>query len=270
VLELPGDKGPLRVRPARLPPARNPVRGYAAGAASDVEGKPMMLASGQVQWGDVASWVAGLATAGAFVVTYLLLRLTLREQREQRQERTLEQARHVSVWTEVTDFGDKMIPDVVTVTLRNSGREPIYSTRVAVGADWWSDPKTRYVEVKNVPEVFPPDSREGYQVEIHVGRTRGGDPELRPPAEVIFCDSEGRWYCRDRFGGLREITEELPPSGSAHFFKPPLHTIGGGSRRRRGRDRPHQLPQAVLGGLVQLLPHHPGSKETVKIAAVDR
>jgi hypothetical protein len=183
-----------------------------------------LQSSTHVQWGDVAAWLGSVATSVALLLTYRLLRITLQEQRTQRAEERRSQARKVSAWCERVDPASDDEPDSVIVRLQNVSDEPIYSTRVAVGADWRSD-GTRYTEL-DLGYIVPPHYNEPHTVKIHVGRTSDGTPESSPPVEIIFSDaSGGRFWRRDRYGGLSEIKDELPPSGAAHFFKKPVSLL---------------------------------------------
>ena len=74
--------------------------------------------------------------------------------------------------------------------------------------------------------VIPPHSNERHDVSLRLRRIADGVPEPSPPVEIIFSDaSGGRFWRRDRYGGLSEIKGTLPPSGLAHFFRDPTNTL---------------------------------------------
>ena len=179
----------------------------------------MVMASSQLQWGDVAAWVGSIATSVALLLTYFLLRITRREQRAAQADERQAQARKVSAWCNRVDPAPGKGPDTVHVKLKNASDEPIYGVRVAVGSDWWSDPIT-YKEL-DLSYVIAPRHDEEYSIELRLGRTAEGDPEHSPPVEITFSDaSGGKFWHRDRYGGIREITGKAPPSSEDYFFKP--------------------------------------------------
>ena len=175
-----------------------------------------------VAWGDVPTWIGGLGTAAAFWVTYLLLRLTRREQRAIREEQRREQARGVAAWCLSVEVGDSGGPAAATVVFSNRSDEPVYHVRLAVGVDWASE---EHVEVKGIPYVIPPrdEAQYGARFESRGDRWHGRRAESLP-VEILFADAAGRFWRRDRYGGLTEIVEGLPPS-SALFFTEPAVTI---------------------------------------------
>jgi hypothetical protein len=179
-----------------------------------------------VQWGDVATWVGGIATAIALFLTYALLRVTRREQRALQLEKRQAQARQVSAWTsQIRETSDRSAYSV-TVTLKNSGTEPVYGLRIAVGSGWTGKPIT-YDEL-DLFYIVPPVSQLEKEKVLQLDPAPNGRVESNLPVEMLFSDAAGRYWHRDREGGLTEITEGLPPSGDKYFFK----TIASTSRRR--------------------------------------
>jgi hypothetical protein len=175
-----------------------------------------------VQLGDVPAWIGSIATSVALLLTYSLLRTTRREQAALRAEQRQSQARKVSAWCERVEPAPGTGPDKVTIRLQNISDEPIYSVRVAVGAQWAK--RSKYEEL-DVGYVLAPQSDERHTVEIRLDRTSGA-PDPSPPVEIIFSDASGGnfWY-RDRYGGLTEITTGLPAAGvAAVFFQDPANT----------------------------------------------
>lgn len=176
-----------------------------------------------VQWGDAAAWVGSVGSSVALLLTYALLRVTREEQRALREEQRRDQAKSVSAWCETVEPSQASEPDRVTVRLQNASDEPIYGVRVAVGSDWWSEP-IQYVEV-GLPYVIAPHYSGLHTASIRAGRSVGDTYEQSPPVEVIFCDAGGRFWRRDRYGGLTELTRNLPPSAAKHFFTTPAVTL---------------------------------------------
>lgn len=77
-----------------------------------------------VQWGDVGTWVAGLATAAAFFVTASVFTMQLRDRRR-------EDARQVSAWINLRHLRSE--PPQYEVKCRNGSAEPIFSVAVVLG-----------------------------------------------------------------------------------------------------------------------------------------
>jgi hypothetical protein len=196
-----------------------------------------MVATGtDVQWGDVAGWVGSIATSVALLLTYGLLRLTRREQRTLQADERQAQARKISAWCERVDSASGNGPDSAVVRLQNSSDEPIYGVRVAVGASWWSE-QIKYEEL-DLSYVIAPNYNKPHVVKLRLARTADGHPEPSPPVEIIFSDaSGGKFWHRDRYGGLREITGQAPPSSVDILFKRPVNSVAGASVRRVLRAR---------------------------------
>src|ERR1700683_1223792 len=169
-----------------------------------------------VEWGDVASWVGSIATSGALFLTYGLLRLSRNDQRELRAEQRQNQARKVSAWCESVEAADGGTVERVRVRLQNASDEPIYGARVAVGYDWLTA-KSDYTEL-GLDYVIAPRYDQTHSVEIRAREPGTADRHRTLPVEIMFSDaSGGRFWHRDRYGGLAEITGTLPPSGREHF-----------------------------------------------------
>lgn len=179
-------------------------------------------AMGPVQLGDVATWVGGAATAVALVLTWALLLITRREQRSQESDQRQAQAHRVSGWSDRSEQVGDTAMHAITVSVQNASNEPVYGVRAAVGAAWFGD-RIPHKELK-LRYVLPPkcDQQETVNLELH--RSAAGGYEPAPPVELIFRDAAGRYWHRNRNGGLTEITKDLPPSGAAYFF-----TSGGQS-----------------------------------------
>jgi hypothetical protein len=181
----------------------------------------MALASSGVQWGDVATWVGGVGTALAFGATFVLLVITRQEQKAAREEGRRAQARQVSAWCA------RVRPEAneVTVTVQNSSDEPVYGMRVAVGAKW-SREKVDFAEVADLQYVTPPKYQKDHTVRLELSPLPGGGDEDSPPVELVFNDaSGGRFWRRDRYGGLTQLTERIPSGAAKHLFTTPANPL---------------------------------------------
>jgi hypothetical protein len=183
----------------------------------------VQLVSADVQWGDVATWVGGGATAAALILTYLLLRATRREQKADQAGRHQAQARLVSAWCDDVRPISTDGVHTVTVTLQNSSQEPIYAVMVAVGAEW-SPAKVTYTELK-LKYVIPPGYKQPHTASLKLGRVLDGGYEPSPPVEVIFNDAsaDSRFWWRDRYGGLTQLNETVPSNAAKYFFQKPAN-----------------------------------------------
>jgi hypothetical protein len=181
----------------------------------------MALASSAVQWGDVATWVGSIGTALAFFATFVLLVITRQEQKGARDEDRRAQARQVSAWC----LQVRPAAGEVTVAVQNSSDEPVYGMKVAVGAAW-SHEKVRSAEVEGLDYVTPPKYRKDHTARIELNPMPGGGYERSLPVEIIFNDaSGGRFWRRDRYGGLTQLKADRPQDAAEAFFTPPSNLI---------------------------------------------
>jgi hypothetical protein len=193
-----------------------------------------MITASAVQLGDVASWIGGIATSAALFLTYGLLKVTRRDQREFWAEQRQAQARKTSAWCERVEAAKGLGPDKVTVRLRNASDEPIYGVRLAVGADWWNSSPAR--KETEITYVLAPRSDAEFTLELRLDRTATGEAEPSPPVEIIFGDAGGtRFWRRDRFGGLSEIPGPEPPAAEKYFFTNPTNQIQSTRAEERRR-----------------------------------
>jgi hypothetical protein len=147
---------------------------------------------------------------------YGLLHLTRRNQKAFLAELRKDGVRKVWAWPENVESGSGNGPDKVVVRFQNASDEPIYAVRVAVGSNWISE-TIKYAEL-SVGNVIAPHFDSQYVVEIRLDRVNG-NLEMSPPVEILFCDATGgRFWHRDRFGGINDIAAGPPPSGGEYFF----------------------------------------------------
>ena len=187
----------------------------------------MALASGGVQWGDVAAWVGSAGTALAFFATFVLLVITRQEQKAAREEDRRAQARQVSAWcTQVRPAAGE-----VTVTVQNSSDEPVYGMRVAVGTKW-SREMVVFALAEGLSYVTPPKYHKDHKARLALSPMPGGGYEESLPVEIIFNDAGGgRFWRRDRYGGLTQLDVDRQQDAARALFTRPANLTG----RRRFR-----------------------------------
>lgn len=182
----------------------------------------MALASGGVQWGDVATWVGSVGTALAFFATLILLAITLQEQRGAREDDRRAQARQVSAWC----VSVRPASGEVTVTVQNSSDEPVYGMQVAVGVKW-SREMVDFAEAAGLSYVTPPKYKEDHTARLTLTPMPGGGYEESLPVEIIFNDaSGGRFWRRDRYGGLTQLNVGRPQDATRALFTRPANLTG--------------------------------------------
>jgi hypothetical protein len=179
-------------------------------------------ASFHFQLGDVATWVGGVATAVALILTWLLLRTTVRDQRDARTRQRRAQARLVSAWSGHVAPGSDSSYYTVAVKLQNLSDEPVYGVRGAVGTSWVAE-HVPYEEL-DIIYVIPPKSELSQTVSMQFGQVVGDETpvgnEVALPVEIIFYDAAHKdLWLRDRFGELTQIPDEGAKSAARHFFK---------------------------------------------------
>lgn len=182
----------------------------------------MGTAGSHIQWGDVATWVGGVGTAIALILTYRLLRITRREQRDLQAEKRQAQARLISAWTGQLQQVSSDPACSVVVTLQNSSHEPVYGLRAAVGFTW-STEGSKFAEAKIV-YLMRPKSSQDEKVELESTQWATGAAGPPPPVELLFSDAAGKHWHRNRYGLLAEINDEPPLAGRKYFFRPAAGT----------------------------------------------
>lgn len=185
----------------------------------------MALASDGVQWGDVATWVGSVGTTLAFFATLILLVITRQEQKVAREDDRRAQARQVSAWCVQVQPAGENGRHAVTVTVWNSSDEPVYGMRVAAGAEW-SGQDIAVAKVTGLHYVTPPNYRQDHTVHLALSPLPSGGYEAALPVELIFNDaSGGRFWRRDRYGGLTQLTERTPSGAAKHLFTTPANQL---------------------------------------------
>lgn len=169
----------------------------------------MTLLVGSLNWGDIPTWLAMIAAAGAFGVSLYLLSLQRDDLKQVRDEKRREQARLIAAWP-VLIIRD---PGVVTAELafgyRNASAEPAYA--VAVGT---RDRRTdRGLTWKELGTVAPMREREE-RILLSL------NPEFNITADdlgivMTFRDAMGRIWYRDEVGTLQELPYYPAPERNA-------------------------------------------------------
>ena len=165
--------------------------------------------SHEMAWGNVPEWLAAVGTLGAFGVALWLLGRQLATYRASEDDRKLRDARRVATWWE--EFRDPNSNFKVRANVRNAGESPIYDTAVflgpAVGTEGRPPPDKVTLHFGTVaPGNTSTIAIEASMVELDIetevsdedGFFRGGW------IEVVFTDSAGRYWRRDRKGQLIE------------------------------------------------------------------
>jgi hypothetical protein len=129
------------------------------------------------------------------------------------------QARLVNAWCGDVRPTSEKGHHVVTVIVQNSSDDPIYQLRIAVGAEWSQD-ISNYTEL-DMLVVVPPRYHQQHAVSAPVDFRSDKGYGLLPPVEMIFGDTAGRFWYRDRHGGLAQI-RNIPFSATESFFTKPL------------------------------------------------
>jgi len=181
----------------------------------------MASASSDVQWGDIATWVGSIGTTLAFLATFVLLVITRQEQKSAREEDRRAQAREVSAWC----VHVRPASGEVTVTVQNSSDEPVYGIQVAVGAKW-SSQMVEFAKVDDLSYVTPPKYQKDHTAHLDLSPMPGGGYEESLPVEIVFNDaSGGRFWRRDRYGGLTRLNVNGPQDAAKAFFTQPANLI---------------------------------------------
>lgn len=184
----------------------------------------MVTVLASIQLGNLATWVAAIATAGTLGVSLYLLTKQRRELHELHLEKRAEQARLVSAWPldlhRSTDVGTKT---ELVFGYRNGSPQPAYA--VAVGT---RDRTTTSDMVWEVLGTLGPGKEGTGMIPLPL------NPEFNLSADDVgivltFRDTAGRIWYRDEVGNLQELDAypapepwvRLPSSTRARPTPPP-------------------------------------------------
>lgn len=165
-----------------------------------------------IQWGDVGTWVAGLATAGGLVFTGLALRAQLGQFklqsiqfREAEADRRRSQASVVAVWPEKDSlFGASTprTPNDAFIRYRNASQSPAYEGIVTIDTSPITGTSGSTI-VRRI-DVFRPHDLDELIVDTGFPV---GDHLL--PVDVLFRDANGVAWRRTARGELSEVGPQL-------------------------------------------------------------
>ncbi len=160
-----------------------------------------MGTAGQVQWGDIATWVAALLTGGSLIAAVVLLALQRRDLRERERASRSEQARLVATW-----LGRPIREDVTKLmyVTRNASSEPVYDVSIRV------DVGVRGIYHRYVDSSLPPGEIRRTWIPL------SGYPRMtHPEVALMFRDAAGRRWLRSSRGVLKEPTADEEREHSA-------------------------------------------------------
>jgi hypothetical protein len=101
-------------------------------------------ATSDVHWGAITAGVGGIATAGALLVSLVLLRQAMRDQRRARADRHREHASHVAFWAELSGYDDRIGVVAIRAHYANTSLQPAMNILMLAGirGDVWTDART--------------------------------------------------------------------------------------------------------------------------------
>jgi len=169
----------------------------------------------EIVWGDVATWVTGIATVALFYIAFVQIRVErdarLKRDKELKDSMQRSQAESVSCWIVESTYtrlptAEGVPAPLAWVAIQNQSQQPVYQVIVGVYHTWKD---TQYSTGQNVAThawttpvgVVPPGR--GY---VGVSGTPGIG--FRPGwhvAAIAFMDAAGVNWVRSPSGGLTEI-----------------------------------------------------------------
>jgi len=176
-----------------------------------------MSVAGQVQWGDIATWVASLGTVGALAAALWQIGS---ERRRRHSDEHRAQARLISVWV-----GERKPPESyaddpdaswypkgrTTIYVANNSSEPVYFPVVGIVDIQGTGPHTMEKMLDfykgggpiTTISILPPGRYRVWIRGIHWQIPMGG----RQGAEIAFTDSAGVHWIRRSTGALDELRQ---------------------------------------------------------------
>jgi len=156
-------------------------------------------------WGDVASWVSAIGTAGALLIALWLLFEDLKDKRSLRQADKERVARRVSGWCEVID-------NKATLWIQNLAEEPAYDVVGYVGksgTDLEALPEPDNMYMEPVFGIVPPGQKLDFEIEDTQYYVSGIFPDI-PEVAIEFTDANGLHWRRLSSGLLKSISSRRP------------------------------------------------------------
>jgi hypothetical protein len=170
----------------------------------------VFLASTTTDWLTAgAALVAAIAAAGAFFVALAALRPQMSDFRMRRveAERLRAEAERLQA-SRVTAWAERRTDEGRWLVVRNANDEPIFDCYVWLIVD----PQRQPVNKDGPTLTLHPNAwrtvvtpNDEFRYLVPAAAMRGRAPKQRPPVEVVFRDSRGRWWWRDRHGALLDI-----------------------------------------------------------------
>jgi ADP-ribose pyrophosphatase YjhB (NUDIX family) len=187
-------------------------------------------------WGNVAEWTGGLATAGAFVFTGWNLALERAARREARDEAALENARALVPQAPSLSNEPRASPQRWTVTTFNEGPWPFFGVQVELAWEFDDDGfAVTYGAAEE--EVSAPGSFTRVQLLAPADAPVWTmDSPVLPTVRLLYLDHLLQPWIRLESGILWRADRPLPWAIEGH---------GDRTRRQRRRDRRRSLPELV-------------------------
>jgi hypothetical protein len=178
-------------------------------------------------WGTLPDWIAALGTVGALFAGLRLLRKELETRREDVEDRRRAQARLVAAWASPPERRHDRTKDtsawVFYVLTRNGSDEPVRNVTV-----------TFYRPPSSQPSSLEPVFRMRYPVLSPQTTEEWGplpaerDPLVGPPVAIVFRDSQGYMWQRERDGLLQLLASPASSTKKRRSVKDRLHAWARG------------------------------------------
>lgn len=164
------------------------------------------LAESPIFWSAVGS----IATAGALLVSSLLLAIQMRDRRKEKKKGERSSAEHVSGWLEVkykkkiTEDGKEKLEKQVKVLLKNTGNQPVYDVTMLAAEQVPGQGFTKLgnLGLPTIIPTLPPEDANEWDISSQIKHYDIG-PYLY--LETSFRDSANRHWKRDYSGKLTKI-----------------------------------------------------------------
>jgi len=170
-------------------------------------------------WGDIATWVTGIATIALFIIGFIQIRnernARLTAEKEARIHSRRNQAENISCWIVKENL------DGIWVAVLNQSLQPVYQAivNIVVIGPMGSETTIGGFEGKEFIALVPPGM--GYTI-LHAGYH---GMHRRPGVEIAFMDSSEHTWIRKSEGRLIELNQSsmeyfdiIPPVSWSNLF----------------------------------------------------
>ncbi len=157
-------------------------------------------------WGDIATWVTGMATIALFIIGFLQIKnekqLRINRDKEIEYIKEREQANEISCWVENEDYSENGYG--LGIAVLNQSSQPVYQAIVCVVLFSQGGEK---ISLSNTPAqiapigVIPPGQGYATLMVAYHGMSR------RVGLEIAFSDSFGSKWFRGTTGELHKINQ---------------------------------------------------------------